>query len=639
MGLAQKLFVERGGKPFAIPKKRSFTRPSWPLIEEMLSKKHLAYVDYSLAERLLRDYPESGEEVAVFLCHLSIAMREGHLCIDVSKSGVIPDPRQIWLETWDEETSAVSTPTQEQLQKITELIICGAEKIPQGLIADVTNNSPVPAETICRYGHLFYFQRYWHYESLFLNHFRSLLHSSPEIIPESSSVHESVQKLEQQKQLLPEQAAAILAACQNSLTILCGGPGTGKTHTAGNLIKIFWTALTPEQRQQCEIALAAPTGKAAANLQTSLARAVSELTDFPLIKAKTLHSLLGIRNHKPQQDPLSNTLTADLILVDESSMIDANMMAQLLTMIKPGARLILLGDKNQLPPVAAGTLFTDIISYSSKAFPEQVIELKTCLRAELKSIVDFAAMINCGDSDSVIRLLEGTALNSGVNRLKLTDDATSLKNAQQALLEYIAPYFPNAQPQEDALEKLLEAYQHFRILSPLRKGAFGIEELNRLLFTHLTKRIGHKKVFTAPIMLVSNDYHLELFNGEVGVLVRHGLHDDRSDASVHEEDYAIFLNRNPENATSTIRKLPALLLPKYEYAYCLSVHKSQGSEFEHVLLLMPEGAERFGREVLYTAATRARKKLEVWGSDSVLHTTVARQACRLSGVVQRLNND
>ncbi len=171
-------------------------------------------------------------------------------------------------------------------------------------------------------------------------------------------------------------------------------------------------------------------------------------------------------------------------------------------------------------------------------------------------------------------------------------------------------------------KELLEAFQRFRILTPLRKGPYGVETLNRTLVRHYLSKTD--QWFVAPIMLVNNDYRLELWNGEVGILVR------RKSEHIQEGDFAIFPKRG---------KVPALLLPKYEYAYCLSVHKSQGSEFDHVLLLMPEGSEVFGRELLYTAATRARKKLEVWGSDEVLEKTINTQSHRLSGISHRFKQN
>lgn len=638
MGLAQKLFIERGGRPFKAIPKRSVSQPGWPQIDRMLAQGHIAYVDFALAEKFLREHPHAGQEAAAFLCHLSIAARTGHLCIEINAEEVSPFPAHIWLSDGDDDSGSdtnTTHPSLEEWQAITDLIIRGASLLPQDLVTEVSHRCTPPSTPICRFGRCFYFQRYWLYETLFLKHFQEIAKTSPTLTIDLATVQNQIKTLEEANKLLPEQAKAILAACTNSLTVICGGPGTGKTYTAGHLIKIFWMALSSEQQQNCEIVLAAPTGKAAANLKKSLCLATDQAKGLAALKAKTLHALLGIRQHSPQRDAAANVLTADLIIVDESSMIDVSLMAQLLAAIKPGARLIFLGDQHQLPPVAAGTLFSDMIQHLSAHSPQQLAKLQTCLRMELKSIIDFADLINRGDSDSAIHALNASMPSSGISRLSFLEANSNTKAAQNALIEQVIPYFHRPSSLKEDFRYLLNAYQHFRILSPLRKGPFGIEELNQLIYAHLTKKKRPHLWFSAPIMLVHNDHQLELFNGETGVLVRHGDSPDPHHLSLQEEDFALFPSRNADDPHA-IRKLPALILPKYEYAYCLSVHKSQGSEFDHVLLIMPDGAERFGREVLYTAATRARKKLEVCGSDAVLRAAMERKACRLSGVVQRL---
>jgi len=133
------------------------------------------------------------------------------------------------------------------------------------------------------------------------------------------------------------------------------------------------------------------------------------------------------------------------------------------------------------------------------------------------------------------------------------------------------------------------------------------------------------KPFIAPIIITKNDYRLDIFNGEVGLLVRAHFQHTHKELELTSHDYALIVGKDGE-----IRSIPALLLPAFEYAYCLSVHKSQGSEFNHVLLLLPEGSEVFGREVLYTAATRARQKLDLWATQSILESTIKRKSYRLS---------
>jgi exodeoxyribonuclease V alpha subunit len=168
--------------------------------------------------------------------------------------------------------------------------------------------------------------------------------------------------------------------------------------------------------------------------------------------------------------------------------------------------------------------------------------------------------------------------------------------------------------------EMMDAFNRFRILSPLRKGPHGVEAINELFL----KKPSH----AAPIILTKNDRGLELFNGETGVLIRKDL----SKPHFQEGDYAIFPGDRPD----AIKRVPAVLLPPFEYAYCLSVHKSQGSEFDHVLLMLLEGSENFGNQVLYTGVTRAKRKLEIWCSLATLKKTLSHKSQRLSGISERI---
>lgn len=616
LGLAQKRFSEQGGT-------LNRRQPKWPLIDRMLSLKCLSYIDFALAEKILRNFPQAGEEAAALICYLSLAVRSGHLCTRIDACGIFPKLQQIGSEISD---GILSDLLPKELLHFESAIIKGVEKLPGELIAEVPQQKP--NKPICRFGNLFYLQRNWVEETFFVEHFLNVSQGSPEITLDAQTVEHHIASLTEQGKLLPEQAEAIRIASAGGLTVICGGPGTGKTYTAGHLIKIYWMSMPPEQRRNCEIALAAPTGKAAANLQQCLYRSVQEIEGFPPLKAKTLHSLLGINNFKSGRNPIRECLTSDLVLVDESSMIDANLMGLLFRSVKPGARLILLGDRYQLPPVASGTLFADIIDHLTAKNSKQAVILNRCMRAELHDLVHFAGLINQGDGAAALHML--SQANTPVSRTPFSTNKTS-SAAQKELVDYALPFFlAISQVSEDVFGTL----SRFRILSPLRQGPFGVDAMNTHFVYSLMQKMRNQEWFAAPIMIASNDHRLELFNGEVGVLVRR-MPNKLGDLSLQEGDYALFPNLSTLQGESKLRRLPALLLPKYEYAYCLSVHKSQGSEFDHVLLLIPSGAEAFGREILYTAATRARKKLEIWGSDSTLLATVGQQRRRLSGVTQR----
>lgn len=317
------------------------------MLSRLRKENALPFVDFALADYLLKEHP-AHNDIASLLIHLSQATRAGHLCIKVDDHEVLPKLEEVWAI---QENITLSPKEWEELEK---LIQASAKNLPSTLISIVEADENFPNTPLCRFGNLFYFQRYWIYESNCLQKFHHLLKEKPLLELNYSIVQLSLDQLS----LLPEQAQAIQQLERQALTIISGGPGTGKTYTAGLLVKIFWKGISPSQRENCKIALAAPTGKAAANLQKSLANAVADLQDFPPIQATTLHALLNL-NSKIQKQPV--LISADLLVIDECSMIDIRLMSLLLQALKPGARLIMLGDPFQLPPIEVGAFFSDMV--------------------------------------------------------------------------------------------------------------------------------------------------------------------------------------------------------------------------------------------------------------------------------------
>ncbi len=619
-GFAKKQFFELYQRtPWRVFGK-SISNNQWPFLDLLLLQHRIAYLDYDLTHRLLRKYPEASQEIALFFCHLILAAKEGHLCIQASEDSLNPSVMQLWQ---NEERQPLPS---EEARILTQMMLEGLKQMPEGLVTVLDQNeASAPSTPICREGNHFYLQRHWVYETLFLRNLKHHLQSVPHIVLNSDTVKQAVVQLNEDKIVLEEQAQAILQGCLNSLTLIAGGPGTGKTYTAGHLIKVFWQNLTDEQKASCQIVLAAPTGKAAANLQRSLGKVIEGegVKDFPQLQAKTLHALLGLKNASLPKDPVR--LNADLVLVDESSMIDIRMMAALFDSLKPGSRLILLGDKHQLPAVEAGSVFVDLINLQQAYLHISIpcITLSVCMRAELRSLIDFAQLINQGSSQDVLFALNRS--QHGLKRLQFKEEA---KESQEELIAHAMPFFPSAVHLGQRPDELINLFQKIRILSPVRKGALGVEAINQMIWKKISQKAPMNGFLVIPIMITANDYRQELFNGETGVLIRRlPLH------HLNAEDYALFPSRLDEGQ---VRRFSALLLPHYELAYCLSVHKSQGSEFDHVILALPEGSELFGREVFYTAVTRARKSLEIYGSDHVIQKTVEHQGIRLSGIEQRL---
>ncbi len=548
-------------------------------IAELLEEELIAPIDYALADRLIYKNGSDSEEAFLFICYLSKASREGHLCVRMDGDEILPHPEL--LISVDKKT-----------------IMEGFGKLPVSLIGSIASTP------LFRKGHCIYFQKNWLYESAFEEHLSRLLSGEPEIKLDDGLKNTVLDDLWKKGVLLQEQFDAIKMSLQNTLTIISGGPGTGKTYTAGLLIRTFFDALPHEVKSKMHIVLAAPTGKAASNLQKSIHKACGSIEGFPELQAQTLHSLLGRRS----SSSLSH-LKADFLLIDESSMIDASIMSRLLSSVKSGARLIFLGDPHQLPPVESGALFADM----NVLLKDNRVELKQCLRSDLQGILEFASKVKEGDAASALNLLMHSKKDSGLRLLELPED--SISKLKKFILQYAVKRFPSCVLSDLSSVELIDSFNRFRILSPMRRGSFGVEELNLMFLNHFKSQLVSGQSFVAPIMLTNNDYRLQLFNGEVGVLV----------SPSQGEEYLLI------QSSGGVRKIPGILIPRYEYAYCLSVHKSQGSEFDEVLALFPEGSEVFGREVLYTAATRARKLLEVWGSNITLQTTIERKVKRISG--------
>lgn len=625
---------------------------SWPHLQGMLASGHLEFIDYLLAHTLLGEGCDD-EAAAALLCHLSTAARSGHLCVRLSSDGIFPDPAVCWLS---QELNPSEQKSSTCFAAIRSLILAGAAALPGALVTlcgeENCLQAPPPTTPLCRQQQRYYLQRYWLDESRCVANLIKLSSEKPTMFADAATLARYIAAEQRAGMLLPEQAEAIAYAAKNSLTFICGGPGTGKTHTAGQLIKLLWLSLPLEERDAFQIALAAPTGKAAMNLEGSLSRAILNLPGFPPVSAKTLHALLGIKAAAiGRSNAPARRLAADLILIDECSMIDARMMGQLMAAVKPGARLILLGDKHQLPSIEAGSIFADCLSALSQEGGGYVISLKKCLRTELQAIISFAACINAGDAPAAIAMLQAPQAAAApyapppLSFTDLAEGALPIKIWQQRLLSYSGNNFCFDSDASDAaacdqaqVAALLPMLNKFRILTPFRQGPFGVDTLNSLFLKQMLAKSKKNRYFIAPIMLTANDWKRELFNGEIGLLVRRTPGIGEQHTPFTAEDFALFpgQNQSASGAAACWRRLPALLLPRFEYAYCMSVHKSQGSEFDHVVLLLPSGSELFGREVLYTGVTRAKRRLEIWSASATLSATITEASLRHSGIAERL---
>ncbi len=429
----------------------------------------------------------------------------------------------------------------------------------EGHLAMESKESIPPNPYTHQSGDLLYLQKNWTYETQILTHLERLHRSKPSLaLTAFIDPH-----------LNEQQRLALERGMPCSLFLLTGGPGTGKTYTAAQWIK------TPGLR----VIAAAPTGKAVAQLEASLRR-FSNTAD---IQSGTLHALLGIQRKEVEE------LHADLIIVDECSMIDAKVFAHLLAAVPSGARLLLIGDKDQLPPVEAGSIFADILD--AGVYP--YAELTACLRSEQSDILSLADAIKRGHAEIPC------------------EDLSMLQ-----IWERSKDRFSSFHVELPSPEALLNSIGRYCILSCVRKGPFGVDAINRYFLNQYMREAPSGAWWTIPIMITRNNEEMDLYNGDLGILVR----------KAGMGDYALFRDR----------QINVLALPPFEYAYCFSVHKSQGSECDEALILIPPGSEHFGREVLYTAVTRARRKVTLAGSKELLAQAIASSSRKKSGLTIRI---
>lgn len=556
-------------------------------LRDYLERGFLDLIDVYFAERMLKETSIQSENAALFFAVLMAISRGGHLCLTIENDGITPDLR-----------SFISDP--EEYKKTREAL----------LQAVYNEEFKLEAETIYRSGNSFYLQRNWVFETRFLYHLNRLNKSSPDRTIECPDVD---------CQLNEVQKEAISLGAKQCVSIIMGGPGTGKTYTASRLVEWVLQSLSPLQRESYNILLTAPTGKAAAHLESTLYRFIGKREN---IKCGTLHALLGIRSPRDFFSE-GSTLLADLIIVDECSMIDVRLFSYLLASLKEGSRLVLMGDPDQLPSVESGSVFADLVQASQNGFVLPYTHLQKCMRSDQREILELASLINTGKAKEAARkIFDHFHVDLG---LKQQDLSLIHKN----IWEHVKDRFPHPSNDPPDSEVLLKEMEEFRILSCIRQGPSGVDFLNKMMFQNYSLETKRGQWLSIPIIITRNDYTMDLYNGDVGMLLKQRAFD-----GCGKEDYAIFWNKD-----GGIRTVPAMALPPHEYAYCLSVHKSQGSEYQKILLLIPPGSEVFGKEVLYTAVTRSRLKLEIDGREETIIDTVGNSCRKYSGIQRRAYED
>jgi len=504
-----------------------------------------------------------------------------------------------------------------------------------------------------------YLYRYWDYENTLSKSidkrtckiiegldFRQLKRSLDRLFPKIKGEGINWQKI----------AAAV--ASLRYFSVITGGPGTGKTFT---VTKVLALLLEQVSGQALRIYLAAPTGKAAARLKESIQQAKQRMNCDDSIKAaipsevSTIHRMLKPITGSPYfRHDLDNPLMADVVVVDEASMVDLALMTKLIQAVPESARLILIGDKDQLASVEAGSVLGDIcdrdvmhgfsVSFMNRikeltgeavdqevqasdegsGLQDSIIVLQKSYRfASGSGIGGLSRAVNQADAEIAFAMLDNPAEKS-LNWQQLKASINLIKALSQQIISGYQSYLKTKDPSE-ALHRL----RRFKILCALNIGPLGVRAVNKLAEQVLSRQnliqldpLAQNPWYAGrPVLVTRNNYQLGLFNGDIGISMPE---DDSKDKKL----FVYF----PGN-TGAVRRFRTYQLPEHETVFAMTVHKSQGSEFDEVLFILPhQDFSILTRELIYTALTRARKKIHIWGNRAIIRTAVARKIERMSGL-------
>ena len=542
--------------------------------------------DIHVARRLTALAGEPDETVALAVAVAVRALRGGSVCVDLrSVAEQVGRPELPW-------------------------------PAPDDWLAAVTDSPMVVETPVLRlFGDLLYLDRYWLEEQQVCDDVLALL---------ASTLRGTVPSLDR---LFPagweEQRSAAEVALTQSLTVLTGGPGTGKTTTVARLLALLAEQASLAGQPPLRIALAAPTGKAAARLLEAVQLEVDALDPvdrdrLPELTSSTLHRLLRslpgnssrFRHHR------ENRLPHDVIVVDETSMVSLTLMARLLEAVRPDSRLLLVGDADQLASVEAGAVLADLVDGLGGRDDVRIVSLQTTHRFG-ESIGALATPIRDGHDDRVIELLA-----AGGEHIEWLDTDEPGEQLRTVLLPH-ALRLREAAVRGDGAAGLAALGEH-RLLCAHRRGPFGVQHWNRQIERWLTDSTG-EPIWTdwyagRPVLVTANDYGLGLYNGDTGVTVVRGT----------GLCAVVGSGAGPvEFATGRLSDVDTM--------HAMTIHKSQGSQADEITVLLPQEESRLlTRELFYTAVTRAKQRVRVVGSEPAIREAISRRVVRASGLARRL---
>ncbi len=492
-----------------------------------------------------------------------------------------------------------------------------------------------------------YLNRQYHYEKLIA---QSLLSKRIGNRSSNSEIWDHINALFGTEEPEDYQKLAAIVSLLQRLCIISGGTGTGKTYTVSKIL-----ALLLKQKPDLKIKLATPTGKAAARLSESIKLLIPKLTldikvtDQLPTEAVTLHRLLGIHRytHRPRYH-LKRPLNCDVLVLDEASMIDQQMMAMICAALSPESKLILLGDKDQLSSVEAGSVFADLCGGLARTefnqdqqqyclqhgnyavrrheshfrLADNIVFLQKSHRFDQFSrIGQLAEAVKKGDSVKCLKILRSPTSNDEVNWYQPV-----AKDLPELLRQHAGPAAIQI-AQSRSVTEAFHCFQQLQVLSAVWQGPFGVDVINQTLEAwvkqdqdlELTADFYQGK----PLMMTTNAYQFGIHNGDIGIVWPDSNQELKVWFQVTKDEF---------------RPLSLTQCPQHKSAYAMTVHKSQGSEFNRVILVLPElESTLISRELVYTGITRAALQVEIWAQQKVIEQSIQQVTQRTSGLMQRLS--
>ncbi len=609
--------------------------------------RYFSDLDIHFARFIGRISGSQAQEIILAAALVSRVTREGSICLD------LPSIERRPLSENNDDTDTMILPA---LAKWSDVLL-GCK-----LVGRPDDYKPLILDNHMR----LYLHRYWEYERALIDFVRDRVQNRGGKNNEDDSGVTDIGLFRKSlSRLFPgawdddgHARIAAVTAVLKRFSVITGSPGTGKTTVVAKVLALL---IEHSKGKILPIALAAPTGKAAFRLEESIGKNREKLAAPDAVKAAipanatTIHRLLGSLKDSPYfRFNKKNPLPFNLVVVDEASMVDLPLMSKLVQAMPEKGRLILLGDRDQLSSVEAGAVLGDICGageskpYSSffvetfktltghdlpgfdassvPGIQDCIVELKKNYRfAEDQGISRVCKEIKSGNGEGAMNIMR-----SGVYRDITWSDLgpDAMVSAIREVVNEKFKQYLKVTNLHQFTEHLLDSFEEFRILCAVRSGPYGVMALNRLV-ERVLKEAGILKpegrwYSGRPIMITRNDYNLRLFNGDVGVI----LPDYREDNELR----AFF-----RDGAGNIRKFPPVMLPEHETVFAMTVHKSQGSEFGTVLLILPDyDSPVLTRELIYTGITRAKTNAEIWGNEAIFRAAVSRRTVRQSGLCDAL---